>query len=169
MRRFIAYLIPFFLTVLVIGVIMAVLLVPLALMQDNPAAILKTFFLGPFGSIRHMGNVVEAATPIMLTGLAITILFRSGLFNLGAESGFFLGALGAVAGAVLLPSLGWFSLPVAILCGAVAGSFACTIPAALRLRFGASEMVTSLVLNYAFLFWASSSSIMSFAIPMRAG
>lgn len=126
MRRFIAYLIPFFLTVLVIGVIMAVLLVPLALMQDNPAAILKTFFLGPFGSIRHMGNVVEAATPIMLTGLAITILFRSGLFNLGAESGFFLGA--------------------------VAGSFACTIPAALRLRFGASEMVTSLVLNYAFLF-----------------
>lgn len=107
MRRFIAYLIPFFLTVLVIGVIMAVLLVPLALMQDNPAAILKTFFLG---------------------------------------------ALGAVAGAVLLPSLGWFSLPVAILCGAVAGSFACTIPAALRLRFGASEMVTSLVLNYAFLF-----------------
>ncbi|MGV6905089.1 MULTISPECIES: ABC transporter permease [unclassified Brucella] len=152
MRRFIAYLIPFFLTVLVIGVIMAVLLVPLALMQDNPAAILKTFFLGPFGSIRHMGNVVEAATPIMLTGLAITILFRSGLFNLGAESGFFLGALGAVAGAVLLPSLGWFSLPVAILCGAVAGSFACTIPAALRLRFGASEMVTSLVLNYAFLF-----------------
>ncbi|ENT99695.1 hypothetical protein H718_03232 [Brucella ovis IntaBari-2008-114-542] len=129
MRRFIAYLIPFFLTVLVIGVIMAVLLVPLALMQDNPAAILKTFFLGPFGSIRHMGNVVEAATPIMLTGLAITILFRSGLFNLGAESGFFLGALGAVA-----------------------GSFACTIPAALRLRFGASEMVTSLVLNYAFLF-----------------
>ncbi|ENS72503.1 ABC transporter permease [Brucella melitensis] len=148
MRRFIAYLIPFFLTVLVIGVIMAVLLVPLALMQDNPAAILKTFFLGPFGSIRHMGNVVEAATPIMLTGLAITILFRSGLFNLGAESGFFLGALGAV----LLPSLGWFSLPVAILCGAVAGSFACTIPAALRLRFGASEMVTSLVLNYAFLF-----------------
>lgn len=84
MRRFIAYLIPFFLTVLVIGVIMAVLLVPLALMQDNPAAILKTFFLGALG--------------------------------------------------------------------AVAGSFACTIPAALRLRFGASEMVTSLVLNYAFLF-----------------
>ncbi len=152
MRRLISYLIPFFLTVLVIAVIMAVLLVPLALMQDNPAGVLKTFFLGPFGSIRHMGNVVEAATPIMLTGLAITIMFRSGLFNLGAESGFFLGALGAVAGAVLLPSLGWFSLPIAILCGAVAGSFACTIPAALRLRFGASEMVTSLVLNYAFLF-----------------
>ncbi|WP_105984310.1 MULTISPECIES: ABC transporter permease [unclassified Brucella] len=130
MRRFIAYLIPFFLTVLVIGVIMAVLLVPLALMQDNPAAILKTFFLGPFGSIRHMGNVVEAATPIMLTGLAITILFRSGLFNLGAESGFFLGALGAVAGMagaleVLglharfawldLPGYGWTGLVVAIL------------------------------------------------------
>ena len=78
MHRLISYLIPFFLTVLVIGVIMAVLLVLLALTQDNPAAILKTFFLG-----------------------------------------------------------------------AVAGSFACTIPAALRLRFGASEMVTSLVLNYA--------------------
>jgi len=152
MHRILASLVPFFLTVLVIAVIMAVLLVPLALMQDDPAAILKTFFLGPFGSIRHMGNMVEAATPIMLTGLAITIMFRSGLFNLGAESGFFLGALGAVTGAVLIPSLGWFSLPIAILCGAVAGSFACTIPAALRLRFGASEMVTSLVLNYAFLF-----------------
>lgn len=152
MRRLLSYLIPFFLTVSVIGIIMLALLVPLAMMQDNPSAVLKTFFLGPFGSIRHMSNMIEAATPIMLTGLAITIIFRAGMFNLGVESGFFLGGLGAVAGAVLLPPLGMFSLPVAIMTGAIAGSFACIIPAALRVRYGASEMVTSLVLNYAFLF-----------------
>lgn len=179
MRGLLSRLVPFFLTVLVIAVIMAVLLVPLALMQDDPAAILRTFFLGPFGSIRHMGNMVEAATPIMLTGLAITIMFRSGLFNLGAESGFYLGGLGAVAAAVLLPSFGWFSLPVAIVAGAVMGSFACTIPAALRLRFGASEMVTSLVLNYAFLFLGlfvlnyvirdpNAGGMMSLKIPTEA-
>lgn len=179
MRRTFSYFIPFLLTVFIIAVIMAALLVPLALMQDDPAAVLKTFFFGPFGSIRHMGNVIEAATPIMLTGLAVTILFRSGLFNLGVESGFYLGGLGAVASAVLLPSLGWFSLPVAIMLGAVAGSFACTIPAALRLRFGASEMVTSLVLNFAFLFLGlfvlnyvirdpNAGGMMSMRIPAEA-
>lgn len=179
MGRIFSYFIPFLLTVAVIAIIMAVLLVPLALMQDDPLAVLRTFFLGPFGSIRHMGNVLEAATPIMLTGLATTILFRSGLFNLGTESGFYIGALTATASAVLIPSLGWFSLPLAVMLGAIGGSFTCTIPAALRLRFGASELVTSLVLNFAFLFFGlfilnyvirdpAAGGMMSLKIPPEA-
>lgn len=95
-------------------------------------------------------------------------MFRSGLFNLGAESAF-LPRRARRCGGVLFCSLpGWFSLPVAILCGAVAGSFACTIPAALRLRFGASEMATSSSQLCLSCFSACSSSTMSSATRLWA-
>lgn len=179
MRKILASSIPFLLTVAVITVIIASLLVPLALSQDNPSAIIKTFLFGPFGSIRHIGNIIEAATPIMLTGLAVSILFRSGLFNLGIESGFYIGGIGAAAAAIFIPSIGWFLLPVALIFGAIVGSFTCTVPAYLRLKFNASELVTSLVLNFAFLFLGlyvlnyiirdpNAGGMMSYRIPVDA-
>lgn len=152
MRKRTAQLIPLLLTVAIVIAIMLALMVPLALTKDDPLAMLQMFFLGPFGSLRHLGNILEAATPIMLTGLAATIIFRSGLFNLGIEGGFFLGGLGATACALMLPVGGFLAAPAAILFGAIVGSFACTVPGYLKLRHDANEMVVSLVLNYAFLF-----------------
>jgi simple sugar transport system permease protein len=139
------------LPLVVLAVTLAVL-VPVALLSDEPGVVMFTFLLGPASSLRHAGNVLEAATPLFLTGLAAAVVFRSGLFNLGVEGSAFLGGLGAAATAILLPLPAPVALPVALMGGMAFGVWACAVPGALRLVTGASEMVTSLVLNFAFLF-----------------
>lgn len=138
--------------VVVVLVVVLVVLLPVALTHPTPGLVVSTLLLGPLSSVRHMGNVLEAATPLLMTGLAASLVFRSGLFNLGMEGAVFLGGLGATAAAILVPMPAPVALPWALVCGALLGMWACVVPAALRVSAGASEMVTSLVLNYAALF-----------------
>jgi ABC-type uncharacterized transport system permease subunit len=178
-RNLLAGLVQLLVTVAVVVAVLLVVIVPFALSQQDPQAVLKSFLLGPLDSLRHIGNIAEVATPIALTGLAAAIIFRSGLFNLGMEGGFFLGGLGATAAALLLP-LPPFGAPLmAIVVGAVVGSFACIAPGYLRVRHDASEMVTSLVLNFAILFAGvfvlnyflrdpAAGTLMSYRIPAEA-
>lgn len=152
MRAILAGLTEFALTVLVVGIVILAVLVPVALSQPAPADVLGMFLLGPFGTMRHIGNILELATPTMLTGLAATLIFRAGSFNLGVEGSFFLGGISATAAALLLPLTGFIAAPTAIIVGALVGSLACVVPGYLKVKFGASEMVNSLVLNFAFLY-----------------
>lgn len=151
-RELLTGLVQLAVTVAVVVVVVLLILVPFALSQAEPMAVLSGFLLGPFSSLRHVGNIAEVATPIVLTGLAATVIFRSGLFNLGMEGSFFLGGLSATAAALLLPLPDFAAPLLAVTAGAVVGSLACVIPGYLRLRYDAPEMVTSLVLNYAILF-----------------
>lgn len=132
--------------------VVAIVLVPIALALPDPAEVVETFLLGPFGQLRHIGNMVETATPLMFTGLAVSLMFRAGMFNLGAEGSFFLGAVAATWAIFTLPVPDWAIAWVALLVGGVVGSLGCVIPGVLRSRFGASELVSSLMLNYAALF-----------------
>lgn len=178
-RDLLAGIVQFLLTAVVAAVVVLVVIVPFALSQPEPQAVLKSFLLGPLDSLRHIGNIAEVATPIAFTGLAATIVFRSGLFNLGMEGGFFLGGLGATAAALLLP-LPPFGAPLlAIVVGAAVGSLACIVPGYLRVRHDASEMVTSLVLNFAILYAGifvlnyflrdpAAGTLMSYRIPAEA-
>ncbi len=140
------------LTCAVAAAVIMIILVPFALTRDDPLGVISAFLLGPFDSLRRIGNILEAATPIALTGLAATLIFRAGSFNLGMEGAVFIGGLAATAAALGLGLSGPLAGVVAIVLGAIAGSFCCTVPAALHQRYGASEMVTSLVLNYVALF-----------------
>ncbi len=152
MRAALAACVELALTLAVAAIIVLLVLVPVALSQADPGEVLHLFVLGPFGSVRHIGNILEAATPIALTGLAATIIFRAGMFNLGIEGSFFLGGLGAAMAALQLGGAGPLAAPLAILAGACLGSVACALPGWLQARTEASELVTSLVLNFAFLF-----------------
>lgn len=178
-RNPLAGLVQLLVTVVVAVAVVLIVIVPFALSQAEPQAVLKSFLLGPVDSLRHIGNIAEVATPIAFTGLAAAIVFRSGLFNLGMEGGFFLGGLGATAAALLLP-LPPFGAPLlAILVGAAVGSLACIVPGYLRVRHDASEMVTSLVLNFAILYAGvfilnyflrdpAAGTLMSYRIPAEA-
>ena len=84
-----------------IAVVVGVVLVPLALTQPDPWGGLDTFLLGPFSNPRHIGNIVELATPAMFCGLGVALILRAGMFNLGVEGAFFLGGLATVAAALL--------------------------------------------------------------------
>ena len=143
-------------TVFLLVLVVAVVLVPVALSLPTPWAAIVTFTAGPIGDLRRFGNIVEFATPLLFTGLAVSLMFRAGMFNLGAEGSFFLGGVGATFAILLLPvpawAPGWAATGFPILFGALAGCGVCLIPGLLRARFGASELVSSLMLNYAALF-----------------
>ncbi len=140
-------------TLLAILIALVLALVIILLISDVPGEALHYFLLGPLGSLRHFGNVLEMMIPLIFTGLAVSIMFSSAQFNLGAEGAFFFGAIGASFIAV-----NW-SLPpvihptVAILWGGLIGAVFCGIPGYLKIKWGASELVSSLMFNYIAFFF----------------
>jgi len=90
-----------------------------------------------------------AATPYILAGLAVAIGFRCGLFNIGAEGQLFMGALGtAFVGYSIVGLPAYIHLPLALLAGAVTGAIWAAIPGYLKARFGAHEVVNTIMMNW---------------------
>lgn len=140
------------LMVLLLCAIVAVVLLPVVIRLPDPGAALSMFVFGPLGSLRYVGNILEYATPVMLTGLGAALMFRAGMFNIGVEGAVFFGGFVAAASIFTLPLPGVLVVPVALLVGGLAGSLVCGIPGVLRIKFGASELVTSLMFNYIALY-----------------
>lgn len=89
------------------------------------------------------------ATPYIFAGLAVALGFRCGLFNIGAEGQFYVGALGAAFVGYSITGLPWFiHLPLALLGGAVAGGIWGAIPGYLKAKFGAHEVVNTIMMNW---------------------
>ena len=104
---------------------------------------------GPGGILdfRAIGNTLNAATPLILAGLSVAFGFRAGLFNIGAQGQFYLGAFGAaiVGAAIGLPFP--LALFVSLFAGFLFGGFWGFIPGALKAWRGAHEVVTTIMLN----------------------
>jgi general nucleoside transport system permease protein len=102
---------------------------------------------GSLGSMRSIGNTMNATTPLILTGLSVAFAFRAGLFNIGAGGQFYVGAFtAAVVGAYVglpVPLALLFSLLMGFLGGAAWGF----IPGALKAWRGAHEVVVTIMLN----------------------
>ena len=101
------------------------------------------------------------ATPLIFTGLAVALGFRGGLFNIGAPGQLILGGIAAMLVGVYLPGPRWLVLPLAILAAALAGGLWGALPGWLKARFGAHEVINTIMLNYIaaslFLFLISSN------------
>jgi ABC-type uncharacterized transport system permease subunit len=100
-------------------------------------------------AIRPISETLVAATPLIFTGLAVAISFRSGVFNIGVEGQFVLGAFGATIAAIALkeqpvPLILVVSAVVGVLFGAAWG----WIPGFLKAKTGAHEVITTIMLNY---------------------
>ena len=111
------------------------------LSSGDSAALLKAIY--PFT------ESLVTATPYIFAGLAVAIGFRAGLFNIGAEGQFFMGALGSAYVGYSIHGLPWFiHLPLAILGGALAGAIWGAIPGFLKAKFGAHEVVNTIMMNW---------------------
>ena len=90
-----------------------------------------------------------ASTPYILAGLAVALGFRCGLFNIGAEGQFFIGALCSAWAGYTFTNLPWFiHLPLALLAGALGGAFWAAIPGYLKATTGAHEVVNTIMMNW---------------------
>ena len=104
---------------------------------------------GAFGSwsVIASGTLVRA-TPLLFAGLAVIVAFRAGILNIGAEGQLLIGAVAATAVAMRVPpTLGVAVLLLALCAGVVAGGIWAGIAAALRLRFGVLEVISTIMLN----------------------
>jgi general nucleoside transport system permease protein len=100
-------------------------------------------------AFRPISETLVASTPLIFTGLAIAVSFRSGVFNIGGDGQFVLGALGATIVALLLRDLPSPIILVAALAGGVVFGMAWGfIPGFLKARMGAHEVITTIMLNY---------------------
>ncbi len=114
-----------------------------------PFAAYRSLFLGAFGGVDEIVETLVQTTPLVLGGLAVSIGFKAGLFNIGAQGQFTLGALGAVvAGVALADQPPYLAIPLATLAGIAVGAFYGFIPGFLKAVSGAHEVVTTIMLNY---------------------
>lgn len=106
-------------------------------------------FQGAFGSLRGILFSVVTATPLILGGMAVGLGFKAGLFNIGAQGQFLMGALGSAAvGAWVAGAPPILAIPAAIAAGALLGAAWGFIPGALKAWTGAHEVVTTIMLNF---------------------
>ena len=104
---------------------------------------------GAFGNVRGILFTIATATPLILGGMAVGLGFKAGLFNIGAQGQFLMGALGSAAvGAWVAGAPGLVAVPAALLAGALLGAAWGFIPGALKAWTGAHEVVTTIMLNF---------------------
>lgn len=114
-----------------------------------PAAALYAFFVEPLTSSYGWGELGVKATPLVLIAVALSVGFRAGVWNIGAEGQLTLGAIcGGGVALWLYQSDSIFVLPLMLLCGIGGGVAWAAVPALLKTRFDANEILTSLMLTY---------------------
>lgn len=126
-----------------------VLTAPLILIAGaNPIEAYINFFVTPLTTQFRLLEVLVSATPILFTGIAVAIAFRSGYWNIGAEGQLLMGAVAATAVGMSADGLSpLVVLPAMIVAGALAGAAWAFVPGILRVRLGIDEVVTTLLLN----------------------
>lgn len=135
-------------TFVAIGISLGIVLAIVALVSSEPLEAIKALLLGPVSSLRRFGNVIELMIPLTFTGLAVTIILKTNRFNLASEGAFYVGAIVATWIAVVSPFSPYITIPLIIVATLVAGAIVGFIPAILNKKFYASELVTSLMMNY---------------------
>jgi simple sugar transport system permease protein len=104
---------------------------------------------GAFFKQRGLSETLVATVPYILLSLGLSLGFKSGLFNIGVEGQFYMGALAAAwAGQLFTGVPAIIHLPFTILAGAAGGAIWAAIPGYLKARTGAHEVITTMMMNY---------------------
>ena len=117
----------------------------------NPLAAFNAFFVQPISTLYGVAELLLKATPLMIIATGLAIGYRANVWNIGAEGQLTLGALAGGGIALWLADAQWpaaVMLPAMFIAGALAGMGWAAIPAWLRTRFNANEILTSLMLVY---------------------
>jgi ABC-type uncharacterized transport system permease subunit len=115
----------------------------------NPLTTLRIFFIDPLSTLNGVSEWLLKASPLILIGLGITIGIRANVWNIGAEGMFTMGAI--LSGWLAITFGGgnhtWL-MPAMIVAGAVGGMAWAAIPAFLKVKANANEILVTLMLNY---------------------
>jgi simple sugar transport system permease protein len=115
----------------------------------DPLAAFTALFQGAITNRNAFPETLVSTAPYIFLGLGVALGFRAGLFNIGAEGQFYIGALTGVFIAYSVHGLpAVIEVPLALLAGMVGGFAWAAIAGFLKARFGAHEVITTIMLNY---------------------
>ncbi len=121
-----------------------------ALLRKNPVEALAVYFIEPLTDSYSLQELAVKAIPLVLIAVGLSLCYIANVWNIGAEGQFLVGAVagGWLAVTTQGTDAGSWMLPAMLIIGAAAGALYALIPAACKVKFGASEILTSLMLVY---------------------
>jgi simple sugar transport system permease protein len=129
-----------------------------------PRDVFRLLVEGTWQNAYGMGQVLYKATTLTFTGLSVALGLRAGLFNIGAEGQLAAGGFAAAMAGLLLPAgtPALLAVPLCIVAAGLGGGVVGAVPGALKARFGASEVIVTIMLNFivlAFLNWIVATKL----------
>jgi simple sugar transport system permease protein len=132
---------------LILALVLAAIVLLLA--GHNPLEVYSLLATESFGSTKRIAATLAASTPLIFTGIATAVAFRTGAFNVGVEGCVNVGGLAAAFVGFTFASLpGFVLLPAALVGAALVGTLWMLIPGLLKSRLDVDEVVTTLMLNF---------------------
>ncbi|WP_256809377.1 MULTISPECIES: ABC transporter permease [unclassified Bradyrhizobium] len=133
-----------------IGLTIVTMVILFAILGKNPLLALHAYFIAPLTDSYSLQEIAVKATPLVMIAIGLSLCYLANAWNIGAEGQFL---IGAVAGSWIAvktqgTDAGAWVLPVMFVLAAAAGALYALIPAICKVRFGASEILTSLMLVY---------------------
>jgi simple sugar transport system permease protein len=133
-----------------VGLTLVVMSILFAFLGKDPLNALAVYFLQPLTDSYSLQEMAVKATPLVMIAIGLALCYLANVWNIGAEGQF---VIGAVAGSYLAvktqgTDVGAWVLPAMLVLGAIGGALYALIPAICRVRFGASEILVSLMLVY---------------------
>lgn len=131
---------------------------------ESPGDVYRLLLEGTWGNAYGLGQVIYKATTLTFTGLAVALGIRAGLFNIGAEGQLAFGGFSAAVMGLLLPAAtpALLAVPLCIAAAAAGGATVASVPGVLKARFGASEVIVTIMVNFitfAFLNWIVAAKL----------
>jgi ABC-type uncharacterized transport system permease subunit len=133
-----------------VGLTLVVMSILFAFLGKDPLNALAVYFLQPLTDSYSLQEMAVKASPLVMIAIGLALCYLANVWNIGAEGQF---VIGAVAGSYLAvktqgSDVGAWVLPAMLVLGAIGGALYALIPAICRVRFGASEILVSLMLVY---------------------
>lgn len=124
--------------------------VMVALVGQDPLEVISVLIRGAFGTPRGLSYTLYYTTTFIFTGLAVSVAFHGGLFNIGGEGQAILGGLGTGLVALWLSSSlpAWLMLPLMVVAGALFGMVWAAVPAYLQAYRGSHIVITTIMFNF---------------------
>lgn len=115
----------------------------------SPLVVYREMLAGSFGSAYYVQQTIQKAIPLLIMGLGVAVCFKMNFINIGAEGQFYMGAVAATYVALHAGSLpAWLTMLLMFAVAFLAGGVWCLIAGFMKSKWGVSETLVTLMLNY---------------------
>ncbi|MDD4976517.1 MAG: ABC transporter permease [Bacteriovorax sp.] len=121
----------------------------------SPAEAYKVMWNGAFSRPSYIAYIIIRSTPLILTGLSVAFAFRTGLFNIGTEGQFIIGALSAAYFGLYFNFNPWIQIPLVLTLAVFISSLYGGIAGFMKARFGVHEVISTIMLNWIALYFSN--------------